>query len=36
MVRKDKNDQIFRTEKEKHGAILNKIEECKKNNNNLY
>ena len=30
MVRKDFNDQIFRTEKEKHGAILNKIKECNK------
>ncbi len=29
MIRKDSNDQIFRTEKEKHLAILNKIIECK-------
>ena len=29
MIRKDTNDQIFRTEKEKHLAILNKIVECK-------
>ena len=29
MIRKDTNDQIFRTEKEKHFAILNKIIECK-------
>ena len=29
MIRKDTNDQIFRTEKEKHFAILNKILECK-------
>tara|TARA_B100001996_G_scaffold161754_1_gene123334 strand:+ start:2566 stop:5121 length:2556 start_codon:yes stop_codon:yes gene_type:complete len=30
MVRKDINDQIFRTEKEKYLAITNKILECKK------
>ncbi len=29
MIRRDTNDQIFRTEKEKHLAILNKIVECK-------
>ena len=28
MVRKDFNDQIFRTEKEKYSAIVNKIIEC--------
>ncbi len=28
MLRKDFNDQIFRTEKEKYNAILNKIIEC--------
>ena len=28
MVRKDFNDQIFRTEKEKYNAITNKIIEC--------
>mgnify|MGYP001376252335 CR=1 FL=1 len=28
MVRKDSNDQIFRTEKEKHAAIINRILEC--------
>ena len=28
MLRKDFNDQIFRTEKEKYNAILNKIDEC--------
>ena len=28
MIRKDFNDQIFRTEKEKNLAILNKIKEC--------
>jgi len=32
MVRKDFNDQIFRTEKEKYKAIIEKIESCKKNN----
>ena len=31
MIRKDLNDQIFRTEKEKNFAILKKIEECNKN-----
>ena len=29
MLRKDHNDQIFRTEKEKYKAITNKIVECK-------
>ncbi len=28
MIRKDSNDQIFRTEKEKYFAIINKIIEC--------
>ncbi|MDA9753195.1 preprotein translocase subunit SecA [Candidatus Pelagibacter sp.] len=28
MIRKDFNDQIFRTEKEKNYAIINKIKEC--------
>ena len=28
MIRKDLNDQIFRTEKEKNSAIINKIKEC--------
>jgi preprotein translocase subunit SecA len=28
MVRKDFNDQIYRTEKEKYSAIIKKIEEC--------
>ena len=28
MIRKDLNDQIFRTEKEKYLAITNKIIEC--------
>ena len=28
MIRRDYNDQIFRTEKEKNLAIINKIEEC--------
>ena len=28
MIRKDFNDQIFRTEKEKNEAIINKIKEC--------
>ena len=28
MIRKDFNDQIFRTEKEKNEAIINKIDEC--------
>ena len=30
MIRKDYNDQVFRTEKEKYYAITNKIEECNK------
>ena len=30
MIRKDLNDQIFRTEKEKNNAIVNKVLECKK------
>ena len=30
MARKDLNDQIFRTEKEKYSAITNKILECRK------
>ena len=30
MVRKDYNDQIFRTDKEKNNAIINKIGECHK------
>ncbi len=29
MIRKDNNDQIFRTEDEKNYAILNKVKECK-------
>ena len=32
MVRTDFNDQIFRTEKEKYKAIIEKIENCYKNN----
>ncbi len=32
MIRGDLNDQIYRTEKEKYNAIINKIEECSKNN----
>tara|TARA_B100000029_G_scaffold70756_1_gene62797 strand:- start:3718 stop:6300 length:2583 start_codon:yes stop_codon:yes gene_type:complete len=32
MIRNDKNDQIFRTEKEKYSAIVKTIEECKNNN----
>ncbi len=32
MVRNDLNDQIFRTEKEKYKAIIEKIENCHKNN----
>ena len=32
MIRTDLNDQIFRTEKEKNKAIVEKIEECKKKN----
>ncbi len=31
MIRKDMNDQIFRTENEKNLAIIKKIEECNKN-----
>ena len=30
MLRKDFNDQIYRTEKEKYNAITNKIIECYK------
>ena len=30
MIRKDHNDQIFRTEKEKNYAIVSKIKECHK------
>ena len=30
MIRKDFNDLIFRTEKEKYDAITNKIIECNK------
>ena len=30
MIRQDWNDQIFRTEKEKYKAIIEKIEECNK------
>jgi len=30
MIRKDTNDQIFRTEEEKNNAILNKVNECYK------
>jgi len=29
MIRKDSNDQIYRTEEEKNYAILNKVKECK-------
>ena len=32
MIRADLNDQIYRTQKEKYKAIIEKIEECKKNN----
>ena len=32
MIRADLNDQIFRTENEKYNAIINKIENCNKNN----
>ena len=35
MIRKDYNDQIFRTEKEKNIAIIEKIKECYKNNQPL-
>tara|TARA_Y100000590_G_scaffold174987_1_gene200000 strand:- start:9380 stop:11983 length:2604 start_codon:yes stop_codon:yes gene_type:complete len=31
MIRTDHNDQIFRTEKEKYDAIIEKIENCNKN-----
>ena len=31
MIRNDFNDQIFRTEKEKYKAIIEKIESCKRN-----
>ena len=30
MIRNDFNDQIFRTEKEKNNAIIEKIKECHK------
>ena len=30
MIRKDYNDQIYRTEEEKNQAIINKIKECNK------
>ena len=30
MLRKDFNDKIFRTEKEKHKAIIDKVVECNK------
>ena len=29
MVRKDNNDQIYRTDEEKNFAILNKVKECR-------
>ena len=32
MIRTDLNDQIFRTEKEKYKAIIEKVENCHKNN----
>ena len=32
MIRTDLNDQIFRTAKEKYKAIINRIEDCHKNN----
>ena len=32
MIRTDLNDQIFRTQKEKYNAIIEKIENCNKNN----
>jgi len=32
MIRKDINDQIFRTDKEKYYAIINKIKKCNKEN----
>ena len=32
MIRADLNDQIFRTGKEKYKAIIDKIENCNKNN----
>ena len=35
MLRKDFNDQIFRTEKEKYNAITNKIIECNKKGNGM-
>ena len=31
MIRKDYNDQIFRTEEEKNKAIIKKIKECNQN-----
>jgi preprotein translocase subunit SecA len=35
MIRKDYNDQIFRTEQEKNQAIIKKIKECNKSNQPL-
>jgi len=35
MIRKDFNDQIFRTEKEKNNAIIKKIKDCHKNSQPL-
>jgi len=32
MIRSDLNDQIFRTEKEKYNAIIEKVENCNQNN----
>jgi len=32
MIRDDLNDQIYRTEKEKYNAIIEKIKDCNKNN----
>ena len=32
MIRNDLNDQIYRTDKEKHNAIIEKIDECNKKN----
>ena len=36
MIRKDLNDQIFRTEKEKYSAITNKIIECSSKGPQVY
>ena len=36
MIRKDFNDQIFRTEVEKNNAIIEKIRECHENHQPIF